>query len=346
MLMENLQDMRKSALITGITGQDGSYLTELLLEKGYAVHGVVRRSSGLSRSRIEHLREDNGLFEKRLFLHYADLHDTTTLRRLFQRVKPVEFYHLAGQSHVGLSFEIPESTASEVAMGTLALLEICRDQSHPMRVYHASSSEIFGKADVLPQDEKTPVNPASPYGCSKAFGMQMARVYRDSYAMYICNGILYNHESPRRGENFVSRKITRTAAAIALGIEKELYLGDLDVQRDWGHARDYVHAMWLMLQQESADDYVVATGRLHRVRDWLESAFGYFNLDYTQYVKKDPRFCRPSEPTRLCGNPAKAENQLGWCRHYAFEDIVREMCESDYQALRGCGQAANGIPQA
>ena len=248
------------ALVTGITGQDGSYLTELLLEKGYVVHGVVRRTSNLLRSRIEHLRARPEGLRQRLFLHYGDLSDGTTLRRIFRKVKPAEVYHLAGQSHVGLSFEIPESTCDEAGMATLRLLEIARDESQTVKFYHASSSEIFGKAVDAPQTEDTPLQPTTPYGCAKAFATQLARVYRDAYGMFVCNGILYNHESPRRGENFVTRKIARGAARIARGLDTELSLGNLDRKRDWGRAQDYVNAMWLMLQHTSADDYIVATG--------------------------------------------------------------------------------------
>src|SRR3954469_7391733 len=269
---------KKSALITGITGQDGSYLAELLLEKGYVVHGVVRRTSNLLRSRIEHLRNDDNIYGKSLFLHYGDLSDGTTLRRIFSEVQPAEIYHLAGQSHVGLSFEIPESTCQEIGMSTLSLLEIARDQPEPVKFYHASSSEIFGTAAESPQTEKTPLRPASPYGCAKAFATQLARVYRESYGLFVCNGILYNHESPRRGENFVTRKITRAAARIARGLDHELVLGSLESRRDWGRAQDYVAAMWLMLQSEKPDDYVVATGRTHSVREFVETAFRIVNL--------------------------------------------------------------------
>src|SRR6266576_4058115 len=289
----------KIALITGITGQDGSYLAELLLEKGYAVHGVVRRTSNLLRSRIEHLRRDENIYGKHLFLHYGDLSDGTTLRRIFREVRPTEVYHLAGQSHVGLSFEIPESTCEEAGMATLRLLEIARDQPEPLRFYHASSSEIFGNAIETPQTEKTPTSPASPYGCAKAFATQLARVYRDSYGLFVCNGILYNHESPRRGENFVTRKIARTVARIARGLDQELQLGSLESRRDWGRAQDYFVAMWLMLQQEKPADYVVATGQSHSVRDFVEAAFAVVNLPSAKYVKHNPAFDRPADPARL-----------------------------------------------
>src|SRR6476619_1611595 len=288
-----MKTSKNVALITGITGQDGSYLAELLLAKGYAVHGVVRRTSNLLRSRIEHLRTDESIYGHRLFLHYGDLSDATTLRRIFAQVRPAEVYHLAGQSHVGLSFEIPESTSEEVAMATLRLLEISRDQPQPLRFYHASSSEIFGDAAQSPQTEETPLRPANPYGCAKAFATQLARVYRRAYGLFVCNGILYNHESPRRGENFVTRKIARAVARIARGLDDELALGSLESRRDWGRAQDYVVAMWLMLQYHTADDYVVATGESHSVRDFVEAAFAVVDLPWQKYVKHDPAFDRP-----------------------------------------------------
>ncbi len=309
--------MEKIALITGITGQDGSYLAELLLEKGYAVHGVVRRTSNLLRSRIEHLRNDENIYGKSLFLHYGDLSDGTTLRRIFSEVRPAEIYHLAGQSHVGLSFEIPESTCEEIGMGTLGLLEIARDQPQALKFYHASSSEIFGNAAESPQTENTALQPASPYGCAKAFATQLARVYRDSYGLFVCNGILYNHESPRRGENFVTRKIARTVARIARGLDQELQLGSLESRRDWGRAQDYVVAMWLMLQQEKPADYVVATGESHSVRDFVEAAFAVVNLSPEKYVKHNPAFDRPADPARLV----------------SFNDLVREMVEAELAAI-------------
>ena len=329
-----MTDNRKIALITGITGQDGSYLTELLLEKGYAVHGVVRRTSNLLRSRIEHLRADETIYGKSLFLHYGDLSDGTTLRRIFAAVKPAEIYHLAGQSHVGLSFEIPESTSEEVGMATLRLLEIARDQPEPVKFYHASSSEIFGNAAESPQTEMTPLRPASPYGCAKAFATQLARVYRDSYGLFVCNGIMYNHESPRRGENFVTRKIARAAARIARGLDHELSLGSLESRRDWGRAEDYVVAMWLMLQQDKPDDYVVATGEPHSVRDFVEAAFATVNLPWEKYVRRDPAFDRPTDPVRLVGSPKKIQAATGWQPRGSFQDLVREMVEADLAALR------------
>ena len=324
---------RNIALITGITGQDGSYLTELLLEKGYTVHGVVRRTSNLTRSRIEHLHNDESIYGQRLFLHYGDLSDGTTLRRIFAQVRPSEVYHLAGQSHVGLSFEIPESTCEEVGLATLRLLEIVRDQEQPVRFYHASSSEIFGRASESPQTEETPLWPASPYGCAKAFATQLVRVYRQSYGMFACNGILYNHESPRRGENFVTQKIARGVARIARGEQEELTLGDLESRRDWGHAREYVAAMWLMLQHEAPDDYVIATGETHSVREFVQAAFAVVDLPWEKYVKQSSTFTRPTEPTLLAGSAEKARRILGWTPKTTFAELVREMVESELAAI-------------
>src|ERR1700736_4279925 len=324
----------KTALITGITGQDGSYLTELLLQKGYAVHGVVRRTSNLFRSRIEHLRRDESIYGRSLFLPYGDLSDGTTLRRIFNAVHPTEVYHLAGQSHVGLSFEIPESTCEEAGMATLRLLEIARDQTKALRFYNASSSEIFGNAQTAPQNEETPLAPSSPYGCAKAFATQLARVYRQSYALFVCNGILYNHESPRRGENFVTRKITRAAARIARGLDDQVVLGNLKSERDWGRAEDYVNAMWLMLQHDVADDYVVATGETHSVQEFVELAFGAVDLPWKKYVKHDPAFDRPAEPTRLVGCADKIRKAFGWHPSGAFPELVREMVEAELRALK------------
>ena len=325
----------KIALITGITGQDGSYLAELLLEKRYLVHGIVRRTSNLLRSRIEHLRRDPKTYGKNLFLHYGDLSDTTTLRRIFREIGPGELYHLAGQSHVGLSFELPESTCDEVGMATLRLLEIVRDQSPGVKFYHASTSEIFGNASESPQTEETPMRPTSPYGCAKAFATQLARVYRQSYGMFVCNGILYNHESPRRGENFVTRKIARSVARIASGLDVDLVLGNLESKRDWGRAQDYVEAMWLMLQHEKPDDYVVATGEAHSVRDFVEAAFKVVDLPWEKYVKQDPAFDRPIEPARLVGCADKIRETLGWKPSSSFEQLVREMVKAELSQLKG-----------
>lgn len=324
----------KTALITGITGQDGSYLTELLLGKGYCVHGLVRRTSNLQRSRIEHLRQDESIHDKRLFLHYGDLGDTTALRRIFSEFRPAEIYHLAGQSHVGLSFEIPESTCEEAGMATLRLLEITRDQPEPPRFYHASTSEVFGAASETPQTETTPFCPTSPYGCAKAFATQLARVYRESYKLFVCNGILYNHESPRRGENFVTRKIARGVAQIAQGIQNELVLGNLESRRDWGRAQDYVQAMWLILQHSVADDYIVATGETHSVRDFVRAAFAVVDLPWEKFVKHDVSFNRPAEPAQLVGCADKIRKTLGWHPTGTFEQLVREMVEAELEKLK------------
>lgn len=319
----------KRALITGITGQDGSYLTELLLEKGYEVHGVVRRTSSLERSRLRHLYADPAVHNQRLFLRYADLDDPTTLRRVLTQAQPDEVYHLAGQSHVGLSFEIPESTCELTAMGTLRLLEIVRDLPKPVRFYHATSSEVFGRPAAAPQDEHTPFNPVTPYGCAKAFATQMVRVYRRSFGVFAVNGIAYNHESPRRGENFVTRKICRGAAAIKLGRQTELQLGDLTAQRDWGYAPDYVRGMWLALQHDTPEDFIFATGRLHSVQDIVETAFKTAGLNWRAYVKQDPRLIRPAEPANLVGNAAKAKQLLGWEPSKTFEAMIAEMTEAE-----------------
>lgn len=317
--------MSKRALITGITGQDGSYLAELLLKKGYTVHGVVRRTSSLGRSRLEGLYGDPAIYGKTLFLHYADLDDPTTFRRVLQKAQPDEIYHLAGQSHVGLSFEIPESTCEMTGMAALRLLEMLRDLPAGTRFYHASSSEIFGNPAQVPQDEDTPFAPVNPYGCAKAFATQMVRIYRDSFGLFACNGITYNHESPRRGENFVTRKICRAAAAIKLGIEKELVLGDLSAQRDWGDARDYVRGMWLTLQHDTPQDFVFATGVLHSVQDIVDQAFQAAELDKKDHLRQDERFMRRAEPHRLVGNPAKARKLLHWQPETTFEALIREM---------------------
>src|SRR5205085_3006481 len=283
------------------------------------------------RSRIDHLRRvDHG---KEFCLHYGDLTDGTTLRRIFSQVQPDEVYHLAGQSHVGLSFEIPESTSEEIGMATLRLLEIARDQTKALKFYHASSSEIFGNAAESPQTETTPLRPASPYGCAKAFATQLARVYRESYGLFVCNGILYNHESPRRGENFVTRKIARAAARIARNLDDELVLGNLESQRDWGRAHDYVQAMWMMLQHKTADDYVVATGETHSVREFVEAAFAVVGLPWEKYVKHDESFDRPTEPARLIGCADKIGRTLGWKPAGTFRQLVDEMVEAEVAVI-------------
>ena len=318
----------KTALITGVTGQDGSYLTDLLLEKGYEVHGIVRRSSSFNRWRIEHLIQDPGIYGKKLFLHYADLSDDASLRRIFSKTKPNEFYNLAGQSNVGISFEIPEVTTQEIANCTLKLLEICRDQDNPPKVYLACSSEIFGNSSDSAQNENSPLNPTSPYGVAKAFCLHTGLIYRESYQLFVCNGILYNHESPRRGENFVTQKIVRGAASIAEGKSETLELGNTEIERDWGYAPDYVLGMWLMLQQKTPSDYILATGTTHKLSEFLETAFQYFDLDYKKYVRVNKKFIRPNEPQKLCGDSSKARNILNWKPSLIFSELVHEMCKA------------------
>lgn len=317
----------KKALITGITGQDGSYLSELLLTKGYIVHGIVRRSSSMNRWRIDHLVKDEKIYGKSLFLYYADLTDDSSLRRIFTKVNPSEVYHLAGQSHVGLSFDIPELTTREVTNATLKLLEICRDMKKQPKVYLAGSSEIFGNANESFQTEESELNPTSPYGVCKAFCVQMGRVYRSAYGMYVSSGILYNHESPRRGENFVTQKIVHAAASIATGKTEFVELGNLDIERDWGYAPDYVLGMWMMLQVQ-ADDFILATGKTYQLLDFLKLAFDYFDLDYEKHVLINPKFVRPNEPKKLSGDSSKAQSVLGWRPTVNFEEIVRIMCEA------------------
>lgn len=321
------------ALITGITGQDGSYLTELLLEKGYEVHGIVRRTCRLERSLIAHLYGDPAVYNQRLFLHPSELDDPTTLRRAFAKAAPDEIYHLAGQSHVGLSFEIPEETCQLTAMVTLRLLEMVRDMNPAPRFFHASSSEIFGEPTQVPQDESTPVAPVNPYGCARVFATQMVGIYRRTHGLFACNGILFNHESPRRGENFVTRKICRAAAAISLGLRKELVLGDVKAERDWGHARDYIQGIWLALQFKRPEDFVFATGKLHSVQQVAEQAFGAVGLDWKQYARHDPKLLRPAEPHRLVGNPAKARQLLNWTPRISFAELITEMTEAEVNAL-------------
>ncbi len=319
----------KKALITGVTGQDGSYLSELLLAKGYEVHGIVRRSSSTVRLRLDHLTGDSELYNQRLFLHYADLDDVTTIRRLLTKLHPHEIYHLAGQSHVGASFEIPESTCEFTAMGTLRLLEIVRDLDPLPKFLHAGSSEMFGHPDEQPQNERTPLCPITPYGVAKTFATNMVRVYRESFGLFACNAICFNHESPRRGESFVTRKITRAAARIKLGLQPNVTLGNVDGQRDWGCAIDYVDAFHRMLQMPQPRDLVLATGKLHRVSDWLEIAFAHVGLDYRQYLETDPRFLRKADPTRLVGDPSQASQSIDWRPTTSFEEMVGSMVEHD-----------------
>src|SRR5689334_13472481 len=322
------QNQRKKALITGITGQDGSYLAELLLAKGYQVHGIVRRSSSFNTERIEHLYRDPHSPEARLFLHYGDLVDGTGLREILTRVQPDEVYNLGAQSHVRVSFDQPVYTVQCDALGTMNLLEAIRDTGKPVRFYQASSSEMYGKVVETPQTEKTPFYPRSPYACAKVYSFWQTVNYREAYGIYACNGILFNHESPRRGETFVTRKITRALARIKLGVQDTLFLGNLDARRDWGHAKDYVEMMWLMLQQEAAEDYVIATGEQHSVRDFVEKAAAEVGMAVTWkgkgadekgydaagrcIVAIDPRYFRPTEVETLLGNPAKARKKLGW----------------------------------
>ena len=287
----------------------------------------------MERSRLKHLYADEKINNKQLFLHYADLDDPTTIRRVVSKVQPTEFYHLAGQSHVGLSFDIPESTCDTTAIGTLRIMEILRDQPNPPRFMHASSREIFGTPTVSPQDENTPVNPNSPYGCAKTFATQMTKIYREAHGLFFCNAICYNHESPRRGENFVTRKVTLSAARIKAGLQKSVSLGDLDAARDWGYAKDFVEAMWLMLQQDRADDYVLATGISHTIKDLLETAFDHVGLNWQDHVEIDNRFKRPADAHELLGNPAKAEQTLNWQRSVDFQQLVHLMVEADQQSV-------------
>ncbi|MGF1499873.1 MAG: GDP-mannose 4,6-dehydratase [Elainellaceae cyanobacterium] len=328
---------RKKALITGITGQDGSYLSELLLEQGYEVHGVIRRASTINTDRIDHLYQDPHHDDVSLFLHYGDLTDGTTLRRILEETQPVEIYNLGAQSHVRVSFDSPEYTVDTVGMGTLRLLEAIRDYQHrtgiQVRYYQAGSSEMYGKVQAVPQSETTPFYPRSPYACAKVYAHWQTVNYRESYDLFACNGILFNHESPRRGETFVTRKITRAIARIVAGRQKKLYLGNIDAKRDWGYAKDYVRAMWLMLQQEQPDDYVVATGETHSVREFLETAFGHVNLKWQDFVEFDERYLRPAEVDLLIGDPTKAREKLGWQPSVTFEDLVALMVEADLQSL-------------
>ncbi len=320
--------MTKKALITGITGQDGSYLTELLLEKGYEVYGIVRRSSTFGTDRIEHLYQDP---HKRppLKLIYGDLTDGGNLSSILSEIQPDEVYNLGAQSHVRVSFDQPIYTANVDALGTLRLLEALRMMKNPPRFYQASSSEMYGKVVQTPQTEETPFYPRSPYGCAKVYGFWQTVNYREAYGLFACNGILFNHESPRRGETFVTRKITRAAARIKLGLQKKLYLGNLEASRDWGFAGDYVEAMWRMLQQETPDDYVVATGQTHTVKEFLDEVFGYLEMDWKPYVEIDPRYYRPTEVDLLLGDAAKARRILNWSPKVTFRELARMMVDAD-----------------
>jgi GDPmannose 4,6-dehydratase len=324
--------MRKRAFITGITGQDGSYLVEFLLKKNYEVHGLIRRSSTFSTGRIDHLYRDSHDPDSKYFLHYGDLSDATNLNRLLRKIKPDEIYHLGAQSHVRVSFDIPEYTADVTGLGTIRILDAILDSGINTRFYQASSSEMYGKVQDIPQKESTPFYPRSPYGCAKVFSYWTTVNYREAYGMHASNGILFNHESPRRGETFVTRKITKTLANIVLGKEKVLFLGNLDAKRDWGYAPDYIEAMWMMLQQPEGDDYVIATGETHSVREFLELSFGMVGLDYEKHVKLDERYYRPTEVDLLIGDATKAKKKLNWTPKVGFRELVRIMVTADLAA--------------
>jgi len=325
----------KKALITGITGQDGSYLADLLLAKGYEVHGIIRRASTFNTSRIDHLYQDPHVNDVRLFLHYGDLADSVNLVKLIYELKPEEIYHLGAQSHVRVSFDIPEYTGDVTGLGTIRILEAMREAGVKSRFYQASSSEMFGKVQEVPQTETTPFWPRSPYGAAKMYAYWVTVNYRESYGMHATNGILFNHESPRRGETFVTRKITRAVASIKLGRQKELFLGNLDAKRDWGYAPEYVEAMWMMLQQDAGDDFVVATNETHTIKEFLGEAFGHVGLDWQEFVKYDARYERPAEVELLIGDPSKAKRQLDWEPKVKFAELARIMVEADMAALQG-----------
>ncbi len=325
----------KRALITGITGQDGSYLTEFLLNKGYEVHGIIRRSSSFNTGRIDHLFRDPHDRQARVFLHYGDLTDGTSLRQVLERVQPEEIYHLGAQSHVKVSFDQPEYTVDTTALGTLRLLEALRltreSSGCQVRFYQASSSEMFGLAQEIPQSETTPFHPRSPYAAAKVYAYWQVVNYREAYDLFAVNGILFNHESPRRGETFVTRKITRAATRIKLGLQEKLYLGNLEARRDWGFAGDYVEAMWLMLQQDKPDDYVIATGEAYSVREFVDRVFESLSLDPREYVEIDPRYFRPAEADFLVGDASKARRELGWQPNVSLDQLIDMMVESDLE---------------
>lgn len=321
--------MTKKALITGITGQDGSYLAELLLEKDYEVHGIIRRSSSFNTDRIDHLYSDPHIEGTKLFLHYGDLSDSSNISRVLEKIEPDEIYNLGAQSHVRVSFDTPEYTGDVVGLGTLRLLDAIKDTKINTKFYQASSSELYGKVQEIPQKETTPFYPRSPYAVAKLYAYWITVNYRESYDMFNCNGVLFNHESPRRGETFVTRKITKALAKIVAGKQKKLYLGNLDSKRDWGYAKDYVEAMWLMLQQDEPDDYVIATGETYSVKDFLTEAFEYVNLDWEKYVEIDSRYFRPAEVDLLIGDPAKAKQKLNWTPRTSFKELVKIMVEAD-----------------
>ncbi|MBO4287682.1 MAG: GDP-mannose 4,6-dehydratase [Kiritimatiellae bacterium] len=319
----------KKALITGITGQDGSYLAELLLEKGYEVHGIIRRSSSFNTERIDHLYQDPHVNGVRLFLHYGDMADSSNLMRIVHELNPDEVYNLAAQSHVRVSFDSPEFTGDVDALGTMRLLEAIRLTGVKTRFYQASTSELFGKVQEIPQRETTPFYPRSPYGVAKLYSFWAVKNYREAYGLHASNGILFNHESPRRGETFVTRKIPRAVSRIKLGLQHELFMGNVNAQRDWGYAGDYVEGMWRMLQQDNPGDYVLATGEMHSVKEFLAEAFGYVGLDWEQYVRHDSRYERPSEVDQLLGDSTKARTVLGWEPKVTFKELVKMMVDAD-----------------
>jgi GDPmannose 4,6-dehydratase len=326
--------MSRKALITGITGQDGSYLAELLLSKDYEVHGIIRRASTFNTGRLDPIYDDPHSGRSRLFLHYGDLSDASALARLLGKIQPNEIYNLAAQSHVRVSFDSPEYTTDITATGTVRLLEAIRETGLQPRFYQASSSEMFGKVQEIPQKETTPFYPRSPYGCAKVYSHWITVNYRESYGLHASNGILFNHESPRRGETFVTRKITRALAQISAGLQDKLHLGNLDAKRDWGYAKEYVEAMWLMLQQEQPDDYVIATNETHSIREFLDVAFGHVGLDWKKHVEIDPRYYRPTEVDILIGDYSKARQKLGWAPKTKFAELVRLMVEADIKLLK------------
>ena len=329
--------MGKKALITGITGQDGSYLAELLLTKNYEVHGTIRRTSTFNTGRIDHLYQDPHINDVQLFLHYGDTADSTSLIKLLYRIQPDEIYHLAAQSHVRVSFDIPEYTGDVTGLGTLRILEAIRETGLKAKFYQASSSEMYGKVQEVPQRETTPFYPRSPYGVAKVYAYWSTVNYRESYGIFACNGILFNHESPRRGETFVTRKVTRAVAHIKAGLQDKLYLGNLNAKRDWGYAKEYVEAMWRMLQQEEPDDYVIATGETHAVQEFVEEAFSYAGLDWHDYVEIDPKYYRPSEVDLLVGDASKAKRVLEWEPKTTFKDLVCLMVDADMTVLKAQG---------
>jgi GDPmannose 4,6-dehydratase len=324
----------KRALITGITGQDGSYLADLLLSKGYEVHGIIRRASSFNTARIDHLYQDPHVHGVRLFLHYGDLADSVNLVKLLYSLQPDEVYHLGAQSHVRVSFDIPEYTADVTGIGTIRILDAIREAGVHTRFYQASSSEMFGKVQEVPQTEKTPFWPRSPYGAAKVFAYWATVNYRESYGLHASNGILFNHESPRRGETFVTRKISRAVARIKHGLDNALFLGNLEARRDWGYAPEYVEGMWLMLQQDEPDDYILATNETHTVREFAEKAFAHVGLNWREFVQHDKRYERPAEVDLLIGDGAKAKKKLGWEPKVRFDDLVRIMVDADMDLVR------------